>query len=44
MELKCRAFDDYKQLVDFINRQKIKKNRIQQIVHTNYLCWLYWWE
>lgn len=44
--LKFKRFDynDYKELVDFVNKNSISKNNIQQIVANNYSIVLYYWE
>ena len=44
--LKSEFFDynDDKGLVDFVNRNSISKNDIQQIVANNYSIVLYYWE
>ena len=44
--LKSESFDydDNEGLVDFVNRNSISKNNIQQIVANNYSIVLYYWE
>lgn len=44
--LKFKRFDynDYKKLVDFVNKNSIDKNDIQQIVANDYHIMLYYWE
>lgn len=44
--LKSESFDynDDKALVDFVNKNSISKNDIQQIVANNYYIVLYYWE
>ena len=44
--LKFKRFDynDYKELVDFVNKNSIDKNDIQQIVANDYYIVLYYWE
>jgi hypothetical protein len=44
--LKFKRFDynDYKELVDFVNKNSIDKNDIQQIVANDYHIMLYYWE
>lgn len=46
MVLKSESFDynDDKGLADFVNRNSISKNDIQQIVANNYYILLYYWE
>lgn len=44
--LKFKRFDynDYKELVDFVNKNSIDKNDIQQIMANDYYIMLYYWE
>lgn len=44
--LKSESFDynDDKSLVDFVNKNSISKNNIQQIVTNNYQIILFYWE
>lgn len=42
--LKTKGFDDNVEVVDFVNKNSIDKNDIQQIVANDYHIMLYYWE
>ena len=42
--LKTKGFNDNIEVVDFVNKNSISKNDIQQIVANDYYIMLYYWE
>ena len=42
--LKTKGFNDNIEVVDFVNKNSISKNDIQQIVDNDYYIMLYYWE